>query len=145
MVGVLAPAALYEFTGGEPPALEQLRSRYERQAVGRSSDGSQGWLNWILRERSSRSAVGYVQSTLERDGPQLVAEVAWVVTPQYQGLGYAVEAASAMLGWLRAQGVTHFRAHIRPDHHASIGVARRLGLHPTAVVVDGETRWEIQH
>jgi len=27
------------------------------------------------------------------------------------------------------------------EHQASIGVARRLGMAPTTVMVDGETRW----
>jgi hypothetical protein len=34
-----------------------------------------------------------------------------------------------------------FTAHIHPDHVASIGVARTLGLSPTSTVVDGEVRW----
>jgi RimJ/RimL family protein N-acetyltransferase len=63
-----------------------------------------------------------------------------VATPQ-QRRGYAREAAGAMVTWLRDCGVDRFVAHVHPEHRASIGVARALGLTPTATIVDGEIRW----
>jgi hypothetical protein len=50
MVFVLGDEALYEYTGGAPPALEELRVRYARQVSGPSPDRTRGWLNWIVRE-----------------------------------------------------------------------------------------------
>ena len=41
----------------------------------------------------------------------------------------------------RDAGVTGFSAYIHPDHRASAGVARALGLSPTGTVVNGEIRW----
>ena len=38
-----------------------------------------------------------------------------------------------VVGWLRSNGVHHFTAHIHPEHHASIGVARNQALHPTCI------------
>jgi len=38
--------------------------------------------------------------------------------------------------------VSSFVAYVHPEHHASMGVARKQGLHPTPVVEDGEIRWE---
>src|ERR1022692_1610019 len=67
MVFVLGDAALYEYTGGAPPTLEELRARYARQVSGRSPDRTQGWLNWIVRERERLSAVGTVQTNLVRE------------------------------------------------------------------------------
>jgi hypothetical protein len=67
MVAVLGDPALYEFTGGEPPTLDELRERYERQAVGRSPDRSEEWLNWIVRITDDGHAIGFVQATI-RDG-----------------------------------------------------------------------------
>ena len=32
-----------------PPSLDQLRERYRRLVVGHSADGSQQWLNWVVR------------------------------------------------------------------------------------------------
>jgi RimJ/RimL family protein N-acetyltransferase len=92
MVLVLSDVALYEYTGGAPPTLEQLRTRYATQVGGRSPDRTQGWLNWIVRGRGHPNAVGTVQATLVREGKDISAEVAWVVGVPHQGRGYQTEA-----------------------------------------------------
>src|SRR5215467_14941138 len=103
MVGVLSAGALYTFTGGEPPGLDELRARYPRQAAGRSPDGSQEWRNWIIRREPGGQAVGYVQATIADNGRR--AEIAWVVGLEWQGQGYATESARAVVAWLDARGV----------------------------------------
>ena len=142
MVDVLEHASLYEFTGGEPPTLSQLESRYARQTVGISADGLQYWFNWIVRRRDSNSIVGFVQATVEEDTRGAMAEVAWVINPMHQGHGFASEATREMILWLRTTGVTQFAAFIHPAHVASIAVARHQGLQPSHIVRDGEIRWE---
>ncbi|RIJ53047.1 N-acetyltransferase [Clavibacter lycopersici] len=144
MVGVLADPALYRFTGGEPPTLEALRARFARQAVGRSPDGSARWLVWVIRDRASGRAAGFVQATVTEEGGARMAEVAWLVGTAAQGSGAAAECAAAVVAWLREDGVGIVRANIHPDHAASEAVARRLGLAPTDVRVEGETRWELR-
>ena len=63
----------------------------------------------------------------------------------WQGRGYAVEAASALVAWLRERGVAEIRAHIRPGHAASARVAERIGLAPTGELDDeGEQIWRAQ-
>ena len=140
MVGVLSAAALYTFTGGGPPGLDELRARYARQAAGRSPDGSQEWRNWIIRREPGGQAAGYVQATVMDNGRR--AEIAWVVGVDWQGQGYAAEAAQALVAWLDSRGVTTIQAHIRPGHAASAAVARRAGLAPTAHFDDGEQLWQ---
>jgi RimJ/RimL family protein N-acetyltransferase len=135
MVAVLADPSLYTFTGGSPPTLKELVERYARQSAGHSPDGSEVWLNWIVV--LGEEPIGYVQATVV--GPE--AEIAWVVSPAYQGRGLASEAAAAAVAWLAAAGVTRLVAHIHPDHAASARVAERLGLRATDVVEDGEVRW----
>lgn len=141
MAPVLDDATLHAFTGGNPATVDQLRERYSRQVAGQSRDGTQGWLNWIMRERDVGEAVGTVQATLHKEDTETQADVAWVVAARHQRRGYAIEAAGAMVGWLRDQGVRVISAYIKPEHQASIGVARRLGLQPTAQMVEGEVRW----
>jgi RimJ/RimL family protein N-acetyltransferase len=143
MVSVLAAPELYAFIGGEPPDVEGLRARYERLAVGGSADGSQEWHNWIARRVGDGVAVGTVQATVSAGaGSGRVADVAWVVGAPFQGRGYAVEAASALVAWLRERGVTEVRAHIHPEHAASARVAERIGLTPSGVLDDeGEQIW----
>jgi RimJ/RimL family protein N-acetyltransferase len=110
--------------------------------VGRSTDGRQCWLDWIVRRRTDGRAVGTMQATVGGDEGDTTAEVAWLVGRPHQGRGYAREAAQCMVEWLRGHGVVLIRAHVHPDHAASQGVARAIGLGPTRTMVDGEVRWE---
>jgi RimJ/RimL family protein N-acetyltransferase len=140
MAAVLDDPELHRYVGGEPLRLEELQNRYKRQARGRSGDGSERWFNWIVRERRSGDPVGYVQATVEVASG--VADVAWVVGSRFQGRGYAREAASGMLAWLRGNGVTGITAHIHPDNGASESVARAIGLSPTSKIAKGEVIWK---
>jgi RimJ/RimL family protein N-acetyltransferase len=141
-VTILGDTRLHEWTGGEPPSLDELTARYGRQAAGQSPDGTRGWLNWMLRRLSDGQLVGTVQATLYRFEPgRLEAELAWVIGADYQRKGYGREGALAMSGWLKASGVTRLTAHIHPGHDASNAVARSLGLVPTDVVHDAEVLW----
>lgn len=139
MVEVLGDESLYAFIGGEPPALEQLRARYGRLVVGGSADGGEEWHNWIARLRPHGRAVGTVQATVVDRGSR--ADIAWVIGLPWQGLGFASEAAQALVGWLDARGVATITAHVHPNHRASARVAARAGLSPTGEIDDGERVW----
>jgi RimJ/RimL family protein N-acetyltransferase len=145
MAPVLADAELYTFTDGEPPTLEELRARYARQVTGRSPDGVESWLNWIVRRRDDGQAVGFVQAAISPDPPPpapVTAVLAWVLGIRFQGHGYAREAAEALIAWLQSVGVQRLAAYIDAEHAASMGVARALGLEPTADRIDDEVVWE---
>jgi len=141
----MAPALddhrLHEYIGGRPATVQQLRARYARQLTGRSADGAQGWLNWIVRHRESNAVVGTVQATLREGAAGTSAEIAWVVAAAHQRQGYAKEAAAAMVRWLRRHGADVFVAHVHPEHEASASVAGHVGLEPTDAIRDGEVRW----
>jgi RimJ/RimL family protein N-acetyltransferase len=149
MTGVLDDPALYRFTGGEPPALDALRRRYAAQVVGVSPDGSERWLNWIVRlgdpdtgaTGQAGTPIGFVQATVVLDGRR--ADVAWVIGVPWQGAGYAAEAAAALVAWLLASGVVDVSAHVHPDHEASGRVAARAGRIPTGTIEDGEQLWRL--
>jgi RimJ/RimL family protein N-acetyltransferase len=145
MAPLLDDPGLHTFIGGRPATLLQLQEQYRRQVVGRSPDGAQRWLNWVVRRREDGCAIGTVQATVTEHvavegGP--AAEVAWVVATAHQGQGYAGEAAPIMIAWLRAQGVETILAYVHPEHEASRAVARAIGLVETTTVVDGETLWQ---
>jgi RimJ/RimL family protein N-acetyltransferase len=142
MAPLLDDPRLHTYVGGVPEAVGELRERYRRQTRGASPDGSQQWLNWVVRRRDSGHAVGTVQATVSLQSDTSVAEVAWVVAAAHQRRGYARESAAAMLRWLRRHGIDVVVAHVHPEHSASIAVARSLGLRATTRTRDGEVRWE---
>jgi RimJ/RimL family protein N-acetyltransferase len=142
MAPLLADPGLHTYIGGAPASVGELRERYRRRVGGRSPDGSQLWLNWVVRRRDSGRAAGTVQATIGVQDDAPVAEVAWVVATPHQRSGYAREAAAEMVRWLRQQGVGVVVAHVHPEHAASIAVARALGLRATGRKRDGEVRWQ---
>jgi RimJ/RimL family protein N-acetyltransferase len=138
LFSVLNDERLHRFTGGAPLTLEELRARYEKLASRRSPDGAELWLNWTIYRRSDPAALGRVEATVS--GPR--AWVAWVIGSQWQGRGYASEAAVTIIAWLREHlQVAEIRAHIHPAHVASERVATRAGFMATEEVVDGERVW----
>ncbi|MGI9052105.1 MAG: GNAT family N-acetyltransferase [Ilumatobacteraceae bacterium] len=139
MVDVLGDEQMHEFTGGHPLSLEELRSRYRRLEVGRSPDGDEAWMNWVVRLGDDLRPVGVMQATVAADRSS--ADVAWEIGVTLQGNGFASEAASAVVDWLIARGVAEVRACIHPEHVASTTVASRAGLSPTDEWVDGEVVW----
>ena len=151
MAGVLADPGLYGFIGGGPPSVDDLVRRYAAQVGGGSGDGREAWHNWIVRERASGAATGFVQATVtvgagptedgEAGSGTLAAEIAWLIGTPWQGRGYASEAARGLVAWLTAGGVGSIVAHVHPDHHGSAIVAGRTGLAPTEAFVDGERAW----
>jgi RimJ/RimL family protein N-acetyltransferase len=142
MAPLLADPGLHTYIGGVPATVDELRDRYRRQVGGRSPDGSQQWLNWVVRRRDSGHAVGTVQATIRVEDDASVAEVAWVIAAPYQRRGYARESAAEMLRWLRQHGISVVVAYVHPEHDGSSAVARALGLRATRRTRDGEVRWE---
>jgi len=138
MFPLLCDISLYEFTGGEPPASQNtLAALYGRRETRRSPDGKEQWLNWMIRERQSGVAAGYVQVTIAASG----TNVAWVVGTRWQGRGFATEAARAVVAFLVARGVSGIRACVHQRHLASQRVAAKAGFARTLCLNDGEEVW----
>jgi RimJ/RimL family protein N-acetyltransferase len=140
MAALLGDERLHEFIGGQPATLPELRNRFARLAAG-SSKPDEVWLNWIVRRRADSQPVGTVQATLTTRSGRQSAHVGWVSGVEWQNQGFASEAAQALVGWLREQGVDEIVAHVHPDHRASARVAARAGLYPTDDEVEGEQVW----
>ncbi|PFG32185.1 GNAT family N-acetyltransferase [Sanguibacter antarcticus] len=107
---------LHAFTGGVPSTRAELVERYTRFEGGRSPDGTQLWLNWMLRDRMSGELVGTVQATVEGwGGCAARADLAWVVGVRHQQNGYAQESARAVAEWLRVQASRRCRRMSTPS------------------------------
>ncbi len=138
MFPLLQDEVLYSYTGGEAPAsVESLQNLYAFREARCSPDGSERWLNWLVRDSATGLALGYLQATVEMDR----ATVAWVIGRAQQGKGHASKAANTLLAWLRKHNAPPIRACIHPEHKASQAVARRIGLHLTPEWIDGEQVW----
>ncbi|MEM7415702.1 MAG: GNAT family N-acetyltransferase [Gemmatimonadota bacterium] len=57
-------------------------------------------------------------------------ELAWMLHREYRGVGYATEAAGALIEWGRARGLARIYAETDPENAASIRVMSRLGMQP---------------
>lgn len=138
MYPILSDPKIYEFTGGSPPvSLVSLTERYARWERRRSPDGNELWLNWLIRACDGAVVIGCVQATLTEAG----TAVAWVVGSEWQGRGYASEAARALMLWLERSGALRIHAFVNPRHKASQRVAERAGLRRTEQIHDGEEVW----
>lgn len=107
---LLADQRLHEFIGGRPLGVEELRARFERQVIGWSGDGREGWLNWVVRDHACGLAVGQLQATVTGRPPER-AQLAWTIATAFQARGYARKAAAAVADWLWQQGVGELIAY----------------------------------
>jgi RimJ/RimL family protein N-acetyltransferase len=128
MYEVLSDPALYRYLDyPPPPSAEQLRSVYARLEARRSPDGSQLWLNWVVRPKDG-PPLGYVQATVTADH---TAWVAYVFSRRHWGRGHATEATRAVLDHLASSyGVTRYLATVEAENERSIRLLERLGFRP---------------
>ena len=102
MFQLLNNSALYKYVTVSPPAdVIALASEYEVWQGRRSLDGSELWLNWALRQKENKQLIGHLQAGVLVDH----AYVAWILGSRWQHLGYATEAAAAVVDFLLRLGV----------------------------------------
>ena len=129
MFTVLSDLAIYEFENGPPIDEEWLRMRYERLESRGSNDGTQQWLNWVIRLPHSRLA-GYVQATVF---PDRTAYVAYELNSQYWRQGIGSSAVQAVLRELHDQyGVATYIAVLKARNYRSEALLRKLGFVPAS-------------
>jgi len=126
MFEVLGEEAIYRYLDYSPPSsVEYLRGVHARLEARRSPDGSEAWLNLVIRPQG-KSLVGYVQATVAAGRS---AHVAYVLTSRYWGRGYAQRAMRAMLEHLAsAYSVEECDATVEAENHRSIRLLGRLGF-----------------
>jgi RimJ/RimL family protein N-acetyltransferase len=143
-----------------PQTVEEVRARVEAMTPSERKELS---ADWLARLRDSTSAdpwtLGFSMVHLESDsvvgkcgfkGPPAadgVVEIAYGVSPEHQGKGYATEAARSMTEYAFSSGkVRVVRAHTLPEPNASTRVLTRCGFRRIGEVIDPEDglvwRWE---
>jgi RimJ/RimL family protein N-acetyltransferase len=125
MFSVLSDPAIYEFENQPPISEEWLANRFERLESRRSTDGTELWLNWIVRLAGGELA-GYVQATVL---PTKASYVAYELNSRYWRQGIGSSAVSAMLEELRiGYGVHTYAAVFKSSNFRSSGLLRKLGF-----------------
>jgi RimJ/RimL family protein N-acetyltransferase len=126
MFGPMSAPEIYAYILEEPPvSVVALRQRYQRLERGHSANGSERWLNWIVRLGSGRCA-GYVQATVH---PKSTADFAFVFAPEHWGRGVAFEACRVAIPILvRDFAVRALFATVDPRNSRSIRLLHRLGF-----------------
>jgi [ribosomal protein S5]-alanine N-acetyltransferase len=125
MFRVLSDPAIYEFENEPPESLEWLRARFTKLETRSSADGSEQWLNWVIRLPGSE-LIGYVQATVHLDGG---AGIAYELSSVHWGRGLAHRAVEAMISELVARyGVRSLFAVLKRANFRSMRLLERLGF-----------------
>ncbi|WP_204742210.1 GNAT family N-acetyltransferase [Glaciihabitans arcticus] len=120
----------------EPRDLDTITEKVAAHAAHVSLREDGDYLDLAVVRRSDDRLVGDVILKLAHSD-QLTGEIGWGFHPEFQGNGYATEAATAMLR--HAFGTLGFRrivAELDPHNAASAALCRRLGMRQEAHLVD---------
>ena len=127
MFAVLSDPAIYEYENEPPRSLEWLRERFTKLETRRSADGTEHWLNWVIRIPTSE-LIGYVQATVHPDGR---AAIAYELASRFWGRGLAQAAVQSMVPALKeAYGVRRLSAVFKRRNQRSQRLLERLGFSP---------------
>ena len=146
---VLSDPAIYQWLDyGALASVGYLKDLYARLEAGRSPDGSEVWLNFLVRVKGGQ-AIGTVQATVH---PGHKTYVGYVLASAYWGNGYAAEAMTALLTHLAREHPTPVTmAVIEEGNVRSAALLRRLDFtvaqagHSNASGLTSTERLYVQH
>lgn len=122
MFVVLSDPAIYQYENEPPSSLAWLRTRFAKLETRRSADGSEQWLNWVIRLPSGE-LIGYVQATVQPTS----AMIAYELSSTWWGRGLARRAVEAMIGELvERYAVRDLRAVLKRGNVRSRRLLERL-------------------
>lgn len=125
MFNVLSDPSIYEHENEPPASAEWLRTRFSKLESRVSPDGTERWLNWVIRLPTS-VLVGYVQATVFASHR---AAIAYELNSRYWGKGLAWAAVNLMIGELvSSYGVNTLSAVLKATNERSHRLLERLGF-----------------
>jgi RimJ/RimL family protein N-acetyltransferase len=121
---------LYEFVPQDPPttkeAFEALVKRFAWLSRRLSTDGTEAWLNWVVRDCLSGEYVGTVQGTVQAD---LNCLIAYQTFPRFWRRAYAKESCARVVRHLfEDYSARSVGALIDTRNIASIKLVESLGM-----------------
>jgi RimJ/RimL family protein N-acetyltransferase len=125
MFDVLSDPAIYEFENSAPESAASLADRFRKLESRVSPDGTEQWLNWVIRLPTGALA-GYVQATIAPDG---TAQIAYELASRFWRQGIGSAAVTGMLAELAASyGVSSFVATLKQRNYRSLALLSSLGF-----------------
>lgn len=126
MFAVLSDPAIYEFENEPPQTEDWLRARFKLLESRRSVDGTEQWLNWVIRLPGG-SLAGYVQATVLGNHS---AYVAYELSSRHWRQGIGSSAVRSMLQELHGHyAVTDFIAVMKARNFRSKALLEKLGFY----------------
>ena len=111
-------------------------SRYEHLVSGGPLDGTETWLNWIIKKSWSDILVGYTQATIQ----DRQAVIGYYVFPAYWRQGFATAALQATLCELfKTYSMNELHAFVDTRNVASIAVLAKLGFTRLRTIAEADS------
>lgn len=133
---LLSDPELHRFLPSDPLTLEQQTARCAFWEKRKSPDGKELWLNWVGRDRSSKSLVAHFQVGVKEDG---IASIGYVVARGSQKKGFAFEGLQAVFNYLRDHlKVSEVKAWSDTRNVASHHLAKKLGMSEVEFIKDAD-------
>lgn len=82
---------------------------------------------WAIALLADGSVIGAI-TLLPMPVPEADVEIAYRLAPEYQGRGYATEAARAVASWAFRHSLVEVYALVASDNAAAAATARRIGM-----------------
>lgn len=123
----LSDSALFQFIPQYPPkSVEEVESRLQKLSRGKSSDGSELWLNWLIIHKNKYTPIGTLEATVRAN--ERSATLAYFVFLEHQRKGYAKEACSQLINLLFENQTRQIFAYVDTRNIASIELAKSIGM-----------------
>lgn len=131
LFALLMDQRIYRFIPQNPPAsLQALEARYQQLENRKSPGGDERWLNWAIKLKDADNYIGTIQATVRNDHTSLLA---YELSPDFWGHGYATEACSVVIENLFADyAVAEIIAEVDTRNTASHKLLERLSFRRTA-------------
>jgi ribosomal-protein-alanine N-acetyltransferase len=124
---IMSDPLLYEYVdvAHRPATADALRERIARNASGKSPDGSQDWLGWVVKNELGH-IIGYLTATIHQDGD---AHIAYGIGSPFWGKGYARHAAEQLITHLsQNDSVQRFCIIAERANTRSVLLAKAMGF-----------------
>jgi len=133
----LSDAQLYALMPEEPPqSLTALEKRYAFLELGKSPDGKEHWLNWIMLDGRTEEPLGTFQATV-RDAA--ASDIAYIVFSAHWRRGIATEAGAGVIAHVFGRYPTPLlAANMDTRNAASIKLVESLGFVRTALIQNAD-------